>query len=44
MHDLATEGMMVAEAHVDEGNAPAVRLFDKLGFRATDHGTVFRRP
>ncbi len=44
MHDLATEGMTAAEAHVDEGNAPAVKLFDKLGFRATDHGTVFRRP
>lgn len=44
MHDLADEGMMLAEAHVDEGNAPAVKLFGKLGFRATDHGTVFRRP
>jgi ribosomal protein S18 acetylase RimI-like enzyme len=43
MHDLAVEGMTIAEAHLDEDNAPAVKLFNKLGFRATDHGTVFRR-
>ncbi len=43
LHDLAAEGMTLAEAHVAEENAPAMLLFEKLGFRATDHGTVFRR-
>jgi ribosomal protein S18 acetylase RimI-like enzyme len=43
MHDLANEGTTVAEAHVDESNAPALSLFEKLGFRIFDHGTVFRR-
>ncbi len=43
LHDLAEEGVSLIEAHVDESNAPALSLFEKLGFRATDHGTVFRR-
>ncbi len=43
LHDLAEEGTTVAETHVSEDNAPAMQLFTKLGFRATDHGTVFCR-
>ncbi len=42
LHDLAAEGVTAAEAHVDESNSPARMLFEKLGFRVTDHGTVFR--
>ncbi|MFM1904286.1 MAG: hypothetical protein RLZZ440_2186 [Planctomycetota bacterium] len=43
LHDLAQEGTTVAEAHVAEANAPAMHLFEKLGFKAIDHGTLFRR-
>ncbi|MFM7137302.1 MAG: GNAT family N-acetyltransferase [Planctomycetota bacterium] len=43
LHDLAAEGTTVAETHVAEDNPAAVQLFTKLGFQATDHGTVFRR-
>jgi GNAT superfamily N-acetyltransferase len=43
LHDLAEEGVSVIEAHVDEDNGPAMSLFEKLGFRATDHGTVYCR-
>lgn len=44
LHDLAQEGTTLVETHVAEENAAALSLFDKLGFKATDHGTVFRRP
>ena len=43
LHDLGAEGTTVAETHVAEDNAAALQLFTKLGFQATDHGTVFRR-
>jgi GNAT superfamily N-acetyltransferase len=43
LHDLAEEGTSVAEAHVEEANTAALSLFEKLGFKATDHGTVFSR-
>lgn len=43
LHDLATEGMTIAETHVAEDNAAACQLFSKLGFQATDRGTIFRR-
>jgi ribosomal protein S18 acetylase RimI-like enzyme len=43
LHDLGVEGTTVAETHVAEDNAAALQLFTKLGFQATDHGTVFRR-
>jgi GNAT superfamily N-acetyltransferase len=43
LHDLSMEGTAVAEAHVAEDNPPAMQLFAKLGFQATDHGTVFGR-
>jgi ribosomal protein S18 acetylase RimI-like enzyme len=43
LHDLAEEGHTLAEAHVADDNAPAAKLFEKLGFKATDHGTVFSR-
>jgi GNAT superfamily N-acetyltransferase len=43
LHDLSMEGTAVAEAQVAEDNPPAMQLFAKLGFQATDHGTVFGR-
>ena len=43
IHDLAAEGTTVAETHVAADNAPALKLFAKLGFQPTDHGTVFGR-
>jgi ribosomal protein S18 acetylase RimI-like enzyme len=43
LHDLGAEGTTVAETHVAEDNAAALQLFTKLGFQATDHGSVFRR-
>jgi RimJ/RimL family protein N-acetyltransferase len=43
LHDLADQGTSVVEAHVAEDNAPAMQLFFKLGFRDTDHGTIFSR-
>ncbi|MFM7208138.1 MAG: GNAT family N-acetyltransferase [Planctomycetaceae bacterium] len=43
-HDLAQEGVAVAETHVSEANESAIKLFFRLGFEATAHGTVFRRP
>ena len=44
LHDLAMEGVAVAETQVSEANAPALSLFAKLGFEPVDCGTVFRRP
>jgi ribosomal protein S18 acetylase RimI-like enzyme len=44
LHDLAEEGVAVAETQVSAANEPAVSLFAKLGFQAVDRGTVFRRP
>jgi ribosomal protein S18 acetylase RimI-like enzyme len=44
LHDLAQEGVTVVEAQVVETNAPAVSLFEKLGFTAADRGTLFSRP
>lgn len=43
LYDLAHEGTTLAETHVAEDNDAAMNLFGKLGFRPTDHGTVFRR-
>ena len=44
LHDLAQEGVALAESHVSEANEAAIKLFFKLGFEATSHGTVYRRP
>ena len=44
LHDLAQEGVALAETHVSEANEAAIKLFFKLGFEATGHGTGFRRP
>ena len=44
MHDLAQEGVTLVETHVSDANAPAMQLFTKLGFTASEHGTRFRRP
>lgn len=44
LHDLANEGVSMVETQVAESNAAALSLFDKLGFQAGDHGTVFRKP
>lgn len=43
MHDLAAEGVTLMETQVSEANAPALKLFGKLGFQIADHGTVFRK-
>ena len=44
LHDLAEEGVTLAEAQVSSANEPAVSLFTKLGFETSAHGTLFRRP
>jgi ribosomal protein S18 acetylase RimI-like enzyme len=44
LHDLAQEGVALGETHVSEANEAAIKLFFKLGFEATGHGTLFRRP
>lgn len=43
LHDLAGEGVAVVETQTSDRNTAAVSLFEKLGFRAVDRGTVFRR-
>ncbi len=42
LHDLAQEGVTLAETHVPLSNAPAVQLFTKLGFEVAAYGTMFR--
>jgi len=44
MHDLAQEGVTLVETHAVESNAPAIKLFLKLGFEAAECGTLFRKP
>jgi ribosomal protein S18 acetylase RimI-like enzyme len=44
MHDLANEGVSLVETHVSQSNAAAMSLFEKLGFQAVEHGTLFRKP
>jgi len=44
MHDLACEGVGLVEAQVAETNPAAASLFEKLGFDAVEHGTLFRKP
>ena len=44
LHDLAQEGVTLVETQVVETNAPAVSLFEKLGFTVADRGTLFTRP
>ena len=43
LHDLAEEGVTLAETHAAEDNDAAMKLFAKLGFEITDRGTVFGR-
>jgi ribosomal protein S18 acetylase RimI-like enzyme len=43
LHDLAEEGYSLTETHVAEDNAAAMKLFEKLGFKTTDQGTVYQR-
>jgi ribosomal protein S18 acetylase RimI-like enzyme len=43
LHDLAAEGVTLAETHVAESNLPATQLFTKLGFEAAARGTLFRK-
>jgi len=43
LHDLAQEGVTLAEAHVALANEPALHLFTKLGFETAERGTVFRK-
>lgn len=44
MHDLAADGVAVVETQVAESNAAAACLFEKLGFIAAEHGTLYRQP
>jgi ribosomal protein S18 acetylase RimI-like enzyme len=44
LHDLAQEGVTLVETQVDEANAAAVSLFEKLGFTIAERGTVFAKP
>ena len=43
LHDLAQEGVTLAETHVSTANGPAIQLFTKLGFEIAEHGTLFRK-
>ena len=43
LHDLAQEGVTLVETQVDEANAAAVSLFEKLGFTIAERGTVFAK-
>lgn len=43
LHDLAQEGVGLVETHVAEANTAAMQLFGKLGFTASEHGTVFKK-
>ena len=43
LHDLAQEGVTLAETHVSETNSPAMQLFTKIGFEIADRGTLFRK-
>ena len=43
LHDLAQEGVTLAEAHVVVSNEPAMHLFTKLGFETVERGTLFRK-
>jgi ribosomal protein S18 acetylase RimI-like enzyme len=44
LHELAQEGVALAEAHVSEANEAAMKMVSKLGFETTGHGTLYRRP
>jgi ribosomal protein S18 acetylase RimI-like enzyme len=43
LHDLAQEGVTLAEAHVSDANVAALKLFEKIGFQAAGYGTLFRK-
>jgi GNAT superfamily N-acetyltransferase len=44
LHDLAQEGVALAETQVSQANQPAMQLFTKLGFEVAEQGTLFRKP
>lgn len=44
MHDLASEGVSVIEAHTPTSNAATVGLLGKLDFETASHGTIYREP
>jgi len=44
LQDLAQAGVEVVETQVAGGNSAAASLFEKLGFTAAEHGTLYRRP
>lgn len=43
LHDLAQEGVGLVETHAVESNTAAMKLFEKLGFAAAEHGTLFKK-
>jgi ribosomal protein S18 acetylase RimI-like enzyme len=40
---LRNRGIVIVEAQTMQGNAPALAMYEKLGFQAVDHGDVFRK-
>ena len=40
---LRNRGIVVVEAQTMHGNAPALAMYQKLGFETVDHGDVFRK-
>ena len=41
---MRQEQVTLAEAHIDEANAPAIATFKSVGFQQVDCGVVYRRP
>ncbi len=40
---LRTRGILLVEAQTMQGNAPALKLYEKLGFKKVDEGIVYRK-
>ena len=43
LRHFQTQGMTLVEAQTMQHNAAAISLYQKLGFEAVDHGSVFRK-
>ncbi len=41
--DCASRGVLLVEAQTMQNNAPALTLYQKLGFRKVDEGIVYRK-
>jgi len=40
---LRNRGIVMVEAQTMQANAPALAMYQKLGFATVDHGDVFRK-